>query len=245
MTTRRNTGGFENLLPYPSWESFPDIFKVTDNPDLKDLSIEIDKLLEFYCQEIFGLGNLKSIEKCPDFFLIQLGALTGVSFAHGDSETDKRRRIRNSIKNIWDSGIWEGDNDSYIRDTINNITDWDATIVGRTDVTNLWIENPVYLTPTQQQELDQLDYTNIEVSPGNNQGMLGLWQFYTLSAQGQSGMVLIDLGAPDIALITPDLIKEIQRQLDLMPAFFEVWIGYVDEGSVFIKLAQIGIGGST
>ena len=241
MTTRRNTGGFEKLLPFPSLGSFPDIFKFSDNPDMVDLSFEIDKFLEFYSQEIFGLGHLKSLEKCPDMWLNLLGELTGTVFPPESSEREKRRRIKTSISDIVNSGIWDNDSGDSIRDILDDITGWQSFIVAKDDE-NLWLEHPVYVTQEQQTVLAQLDYYSLEVSPDNPENFIGLNQLFTSSAAGQAGFVLIDLGAPDPALITPALLAQISGRLDLFPAFFEIWIGYINADGSFVKIIQIGLG---
>jgi hypothetical protein len=103
---------------------------------------------------------------------------------------------------------------------------------------------PVYLNPDQQELIDEMEYVSLEVSPGNDNGWIGMMQNYSREVAGQAGMVLIDLGAPDPALITPELIRVIQGTLDLIPAFFQIFIGYIDEMDNFVKLAEIGMGSS-
>jgi len=217
-----------NVLPYPSINFVPKIFR--DNPDdgTTALTNKLDSLFETWEDLTKELNYLRSVDKCPAAFLDELGYLVNAGIFQEDTEAIKRKKIFYAIQGHKVRGSWTQD----AKPKVDAITGTDTELVNNSDyeIVAEWIligENNFYGNDK---------YGTMAGDAGTVTDELGL----LLSGDGDdielAGNVYIDLKS---STLTAAQIQQIRDNLefDIAPAYFRIFLGYFS-GSLFVVYAN-------
>lgn len=98
-------------------KTFPRLID-TDDADWSQFIDKLDEIDQYIREKIEGLDTLLEYERCPVEYLSLLGQIVYAGIENWDSETVKRKKIRDAIMKHKFSSTWEYD----IKPAIENIT---------------------------------------------------------------------------------------------------------------------------
>jgi len=215
------------ILPIPARDYIPDMYLENYNEDegLKALCGYIDKFISDNLKDISGISDLQDVFKCPAKYLDYLGYWVNAGIKSIDSEHTKRSKIYYAITTHKRRSTWNYD--AKLR--IDAITGYDARIYSTIDS-----DDSIELA---NETTDPDYYWSTESANDGTDDELGTWELGTFSEVVITGIVCINCHyGVHTAVLTADEINEIKSELteDVVPAYFEVQLGYLNASGQFI-----------
>jgi hypothetical protein len=94
------------MLPIPSIDYIPKIFKDKSSVETLALTDKIDENLLLWLQDVKDLENLLDVDRCPENFLLYLGNMLNAGATSFDSDRGKRQKIHSAVKTHKKRGSW-------------------------------------------------------------------------------------------------------------------------------------------
>lgn len=216
------------MLPIPLRDNIPALLraKLDESQSGTDLIDQLEEYVLEWSEETFNLVYLKTPERCPASFLDELGNYVNAGITNLDEERTKRQKIRSAVKGHKLRGTWEAD----VKPKVDAIAGGDSQI----------------FTPSNQADWIML---GAETSDPDvywaTMGMDGVDDDLGIDLVGSfeelviAGNIAIDV---DNASLTSDELDNIVAtlELDILPAYYRINIGYVDGGGNFVSYVIIG-----
>ncbi len=214
------------MLPVPFEKYIPQTLRdqLSDDAGGQALVNRVDTSLRELREDTLRIEWLRNPEQCPSKYLNLLAEKYAITVYPADSDRVKRIKIKNAIKTHRNHGLFE----PVVKPLIDTITGLDSFI---------------YKTPSD------IDEDEIFLGDGDDEDKM--WSVFGgdgvapfgFEAMGDdtseqvAGVVWIALtnNPTSGAAITDDMVDEIKRIILLdVPAYFVVYLGYVDADGYFI-----------
>jgi phage tail-like protein len=217
------------MLPVPSIEYIPSIFKKNISPELLAMTNKMDEHWLEWLKGILDLANLTDVSKCPYNFLDILGNYVAANILPNDDETNKRQKIANAIMMHKFRSTWGNDISILI-----------SIITGYT---------PAIFRPFDKHDWVLLGRESINEYSGSMQdfAILGTGMDYVESISLLGGVITTQENVWGVIYInlhpgidTPILSESVIQQiinnikLDNIPAYFIINLGYTDSDGEFV-----------
>jgi hypothetical protein len=211
-------------LPIPFKRYIPRLY--WDDPNSDILADKADAHLEEWKLDICRLSWLYQPERCPSELLNELGAWMNAGIAPGDSDDSKRKKILTAVQGHKRRGSWTQD----VKPKIDTVAGGDSSLLSSPSNNGDWI----LLGGTEYPET----YYWATMAGDGTDDSLGLVLIGSALELGVAGNIYIDV---DNASLTPAEVAEIvfTLELDIVPAYYKVHIGYIDGGGAFVEYALI------
>lgn len=212
------------MLPTPFDNYAPSFFE--RDAKLNAFCDKHDEILTSLKNETLGLNDIIDPVKCPAVILPYLGQFLNAGLFDQDSDKQKRIKIATAIQSHKKRGSFNFD----AKPKIDAIAGGDSAIV-KSFSGDDWILVGDGETPTAYY-WSTMGYDGIDTDYG-----------LSLIGEGDeveiAGNIYIDV---DNNSLTADEIDQIVLELetDIAPAYFQVFIGYIDVGGNFVVYAKIG-----
>lgn len=214
------------IIPDSIIKHFPKF--IQDNPDAGFLALanKIDDIFQQIESDIEIINFFNDPVKCPASYLTDLGYLVNAGIFYQDSEIIKRKKISEAVLSHKKRGQWA--NDAKLR--IDNITAYDARILLSVDNDD-WImlgdsTDPPYYWGTMG--ADGIDSSLGLALTGDGTEIVIQGNIYI---NCHYGITASTLSATQIAQIVLEL------EFDVIPAYFIIYLGYLDGTGAFIQYA--------
>jgi hypothetical protein len=219
------------LLPLPIEKFVPEILKKTLNDSDSGTAFvnKIDEVYEDIILEILEMYWFKLVERCPKNLLNELGYFLASGIKSTDTERNIRVKIKNSVRNHKNRGLWE--EDAQIK--IENITGYIAGLY--TSVNN---DDCIEMGYTLEEHSSGIDtyYWSTENGYDGLDDELGTLEVGSGLEIVVAGNIAIDC---HVGIYTPVLSANVIEQIvaeieeDVTPAYMRVMLGYIDTSGQF------------
>jgi phage tail-like protein len=210
------------MLPIPSINYIPKIYRDANQSEMIALTNKIDDYVEYLFSDAMGLTDLLDPDKCPSNFLNNLGDYINAGILNSDSETTKRIKIYEAVATHKKRGSWV----NHVKIIIDAITGYDARIFRGTDFDD-WI-----LCGDGVIEAG----SSFAILGGDGTAPYGMLLVGDGTEVVVKGNVYVDCHyGIYTAVLTAGQIAELilQLQNDIVPAYMNVYLGYIDAGGAF------------
>lgn len=215
------------LLGIPFDEFMPELLKRNISTAGQALIDWIDTDYEALEEEILEMYWFKLPERCPAIFLNELGNMLNANIKFGDTERQKRRKIKNAIATHKIRGSWT--NDVKIR--IDNITGYSAALYA------VAIEDSDDAILLGYETTDPTAYWSTMQGDNGADDLLGMWMVGDFTEVVIPGNVYIDCHeGVNVSTLTAAEIAQIvaEIELDVCPAYMVIYLGYVNVSDEFV-----------
>jgi len=219
-----------SLLPMPFADFMPQILKNDSNPIGTIYTNKLDSMYGQLEGEIIEMQYFKTAWRCKSDFLDELGYFLAADLKNGDSELTKRKKISNAIMTHTKRSLWDS-----TKAILDAITGYDARIISNTLATS---DDSIEMGYTSDETLNgsAASYMSTEGTNGTDAN-LGTWEVGAGSEIVIPGNIYINLHyGITTAILSAAQITQIKDAitLDIVAAYFIVYLGYLDGTSSFI-----------
>ena len=214
------------MLPRPFLKYMPKIFRA----DAKAVALasKIDAHLGVWEKNLTDIPRLLRSDECPDAVVDELGYLLSAGLNPDDSITTKRKKVANAVANHKLRSTWP-----VTKIIIDAITGYSAVILSGAINDSGWVLVGNELTNFGNVALLGCDGINDE---------LGIDLNGYLDDPTEPGNVRINLhDGVTTPVITSEVLQQIINNIStqICPAYFRVFLGYVDGAGEFIVYSII------
>lgn len=216
------------MLPESFLDFIPKFLKDNIDAGGEALVTYMDELQDEFYGYIREMYFFKDALRSPDIFLDELGYWLSAGLKQDDSEATKREKIYYAVMNHKNRGTWE--DDAKIR--IDSITGYSAAIFRAGD-------NDDGILLGQEATDPDFYWMTFQDNSGTDDDW-GWWLVGDFTEYVIAGNVYIDCHeGVTTPVLTSDEIQKIVDEIseDVVPAYYAVYLGYVNSIGQFIKYA--------
>lgn len=215
------------MLPIPSIDYIPKIYRDESNSVVIAFTTILDNLLEEIRTELINYTRLYDISSVDSSYLDVLGDMFNAGFIPSDTETIKRRKLRDAIETHKYASTWEFD----IREKVNDIAGGNAVIIDR--LTNAdW----VLFGGSESAAITAYYWGTMGVDGVDDE--LGLNLIGGYDQIEVAGNIYIDVDNNSLSADDQELIRIAVE--NAMPVYYRVYFGYIDTNDLFVEYFHIG-----
>lgn len=218
----------DTLLPLPFEDFIPNnlLRGLENSPSGQALVDWMNTNYLDFEDEILEVRWFKLPERCPSFLLDELGYILSADIRAGDTERQKRRKIRNAVSSQALRGSWKYD--AKVR--IDNITGYDSKIFS---IALSVSDDAIMLS---RESSDPETYWSTMSARDGTDDLLGMWMVGDFTEPVIPGNIRIDChDGYHTAILSAETITKLISELtnDVAPAYFILYLGYTDATGAF------------
>ena len=220
------------MLPYPIDKYLPEIWRLNQtDPKYTAFVNKMNSLILAWRTSILGLYFLKDPVRCPELLLDELMYYLGVEILTTDTENTKRHKAYNAISAQSTRGLWADWTHSitYAKAIIDAITGLDGRIVH-------WWDSDADDWIMCGDGIVESGWSKLAILGGTGSDPFGFWEVGFGTEIVIPGNIYINCHyGINVSTLTPTQIANIVAafQFEIAPAYFILYLGYIDVSGNF------------